>query len=831
LGIEVDHSYQNPPSPWLPLPKAQPLARRQAVRRKRSESDEASNASSKRPRHTSSFRGGWASSPGPNNKDGNAKCSGDEIYDKEGHIAHAPPSAPGPGEDTEQNVPFQQASSDMAPLDDVQLMEDIWEDVPDEGEVNLNATISIVYPDPTVPWNSSSVLSEPQEHPPNLSPAVAEREHSKSTESSSAKDLAFAGYMTGLPPTAAQPYVGADSSSCEALETLSADLPDSSLMKLLQQARSGRLLNTLDDERFQAVKMAADFLFSAGMTEDSFIVYQWIYDSLMNQPSSKPDLLFSAAIGLARSTSTASQDSICRKILLQMLHDRGARKGRESQETFLLHAFLTMIFQRQEDLARADFHCHRALECFLYPRKQSAHSSNGWQSLVWVACCRLRGSLTEERLKRFQRELTVESRQRVLSRPSDHLINVTAYLWSGNVRMSRASPSAKTFSRFEIVPEEDIQTNSALKDLLRWCAKALSNAKVTSCLCQSWRKARKRGIKLRELAIATLYCILHQQWRDEGIATHMPRVYSASWTSRMKSEFDIMPNECLAAIPEMLAITWPYMDEDMPLLSSSRTCVSELRKRAGREIGKLLSQSDTMVSHLLFEAYSFQCIPNVSRVETTSPLKKALHTHILQISSSVGKVAPSKYPGQQFELDAVNIQQGLDPGDRLPSLPPSRNNSFLSRSHCPLTRRTSMHSRPSNRSKGSRGSVRVPLRSRSDPSMNSTSSDLIRRTSMHSHPSNRSRKSLGSIMILTRNCSDASLNSRNSELAAMKSMSKRIRHVLANGEPEAENEPPSAAVPGMIDEVMDLEHFMGVARRSFESLSLDPEIGDVATEL
>jgi hypothetical protein len=719
----------------------------------------------------------------------------------------------------------------MALLDDVELMEDIWEDVPDEGEVNSNATISIMYPEPTASWNSSSALSERQEHPPNLSPTVVEREHSKSTESGSAEDLAFAGYIAGLPPTAAQPSVGADSGSCEALETLSAGLSDSSLMKLLQQARSGRLLNTLDHERFQAVKTAADFLFSAGMTEDSFVVYRWIYDSLKNQPSSKTDLLFSAAIDLARSTSTASQDSICKRILLQMLHDRGARKGRESQETFLLHAFLTMIFQRQEDLARADFHCHRALECFLYPRNQSAHSSNAWLSLAWVACCCLRGSLTKERLERFQRELDVKSRQRVLSRPSDHLINASAYLWSGNVRTSGASPSARTFSRLEIVPEEDIQANSALKDLLRWCAKALSNAKVTSFLSQSWRKARKSGIKLRELAIATLYCILHQQWLDEGIAAHMPRAHSASWTSRMKSEFDITPNECLAAIPEMLAITWPYMDEDMPLLSNSRTCLSELQKRAGREIGKLLGESDVTVAHLLFEAYSFQCIPNVSRAETTSPLKKELHTHILQISSSVGKATPSKYPGQQFELDAMNIQQGLDPRDRLPSLPPSRNNSFLSRSHRSLTRCASMHSHLSNRSKGSSGSVRVPLRSRSDASMNSASSDLIRRASMHSRPSNRSRKSLESTKPPRRNCSDASISSRNSELVAMKSMSKRIKHALASGEPEAENEPPSAAVPGMIDEAMDLEHFVGAARRSFESLSLDPEIGDVATEL
>lgn len=459
----------------------------------------------------------------------------------------------------------------MAPLDDVQPTEDIWEDVSDEEEVTLDATISIVYPEPAVPWNSSSVLSEPQEHPSNLSLTVTEREHSKNTKDGSAKDLAFAGCVADLPPTAAPPSVGADSGSCEALETLSTDLPDSSLMKLLQQARSGRLLNTLDHERFQTVKMAADFLFSAGMTEDSLVVHQWIYDSLKNQQSSKTDLLFSAAIDLARSTSTASQDSICRKILIQMLHDRGARKGRESQETFLLHAFLTMIFQRQEDLARADFHCHRALECFLYSRKQSAHSSNAWQSLAWVACCCLRGSLTEERLIRFQRELTVESRQRVLSRPSDHLINASAYLWLGNVRMSGASPSARTFGRLEIVSEEDMQTNSVLKDLLRWCAKALSNAKMTSCLRQSWRKARKSGIKLREVAIATLYCILHQQWRDEGIATHMPSVHSTSWTSRMKSEFDIMPNECLAAVPEMLAIAWPYMDEDMPLLSNSRT--------------------------------------------------------------------------------------------------------------------------------------------------------------------------------------------------------------------------------------------------------------------
>jgi hypothetical protein len=102
---------------------------------------------------------------------------------------------------------------------------------------------------------------------------------------------------------------------------------------------------------------------------------------------------------------------------------------------------------------------------------------------------------------------------------------------------------------------------------------------------------------------------------------------------------------------------------------------------------------------------------------------------------------------------------------------------------------------------------------------------------VHSRPSNWSRKSLESTKPPRRNCSDASISSRNSELATMKSMSIRIGYALANGEPEAENEPPSAVVPNMIDEVMNLEHFMGAARRSFESLSLDPEIGDVAAEL
>ena len=729
------------------------------------------------------------SSPGPNKNDVSRNSLGDDVNEKEGHTAHVWPSAPGRDGHTEQNVPFRQAS-DMAPLGHCQLTEDVWEDVLDEGEVNLNATVSIVDPEPTAPLNSSNMLCEPRERPQNSSLTVNEHGHSNSSESASDEDLASATRIGGLSPMAVHPPVGAVSGSCEDLETLNAELADSYLVKLLRQARSGRFLDTLDHERFQAVKIAGDFLFSAGLTEDAFVIYHWIYDSLKSAPHAARDLLFSAVIDLARSTAAASQDSICRTILLQMLHDRGARKDRESQETFLLHAFLTMIFRRQEDLARADFHCHRALECFLYPKKQSARSNNSWQSLVWVAYCHLGGSLTGERLSRFHRELDVESRQRVLSRASDHLINASRHLWSGDVRML-ASCSVRPFSRLETVSEDDAEGSSVLKDLLYWCAKALNNAKVTRSLRQSWRKVRKSGTKLRDLGITTLYCILHQQWRDENTAAHMPSGRSASWTSRMKSEFDLMPNECLAAVPEMLAVTWPYMDEDMPLLSNWRTCLFKLQKRALREIAKLLIESDRRVAHLFFEAYSFQSIPNANRVETGCSPGKALHAHILQISSTAGKPVPSEYPGERFELDAMDFQQGLDPRDRLPSLAPSRDNSLLSRSHLSLTRRTSMHSHPSNRSKGSRGSVRTPLRNRSD----------------------------------------ASMNSRSSGLASMKSMSKRISHALATREQEAPSEPPSAAVPDMIDEAMDLEHLMGAASRSLESLSLDSEVGDGTAEL
>ena len=151
----------------------------------------------------------------------------------------------------------------------------------------------------------------------------------------------------------------------------------------------------------------------------------------------------------------------------------------------------------------------------------------------------------------------------------------------------------------------------------------------------------------------------------------------------------------------------------------------------------------------------------------------------------------SEDEGERFGLEVMDFQQGLDPSDRLPSLAPSRDDSLLSRSHLSLTRRTSMHSHPSNRSRGSRGSIRFPPRNRSD----------------------------------------ASTNSNSSGLASMKSMSKRISLALATWEQEAPGDPPSAVVRDMVSEVSETENLMNATSRSLESLSLDPEIGDIETEL
>jgi hypothetical protein len=673
----------------------------------------------------------------------------------------------------------------MTGMDQSQLNEDVWEDVLDEVEVDLSAAVPMAGTESTVQQHSSNTpLTQ-------ASPNIGEHELLSYSASGSVGNLASAISIGCLSSMAAHSSFGASRGSGQALETISSDLFDSPVMELLRYVRSGASLDSLDDEHFQAVKMVADFLFSAGLTEDAFVVYNWIYDSLKSAPSSTPDLLFSAIIDLARSTATASQDRICRIILIQTLHDRTARRERESQETFLLHAFLTMIFRRQEDLARADFHCHRALTCFLLPKKQSTRSKNAWQSLAWTALGFLELSLTEQRLSQFHRQLDVESRQRVLGRASDHLINASRHLWSRDIQTSGASRSIRSISQLEIVIEEDGTRKSVLKELLHWCAHALEKAKVIRSLRQSWRKVRKSGTKLRDVSIATLYCILHQQWRDENTPASLTNSHSASWTSRIKSEFDLMPHECLAAVPEMLAVAWPYADEDMPLLSNWRTCLFELQKRALREIANLLKESDVTVAHFFFQAYSFQCIPNANRLDTGSVPGKALRAHVLQICSTrFGKLVPSNSQEDRFELDAMDFQQGLDPCDRLPSLAPSRDNSLLSRSHLSLTRRASMHSHPSNRSKGSHRSIRFPLR----------------------------------------NLSDASMNSNSSGLASMKSLSKRISHALGCGEQEPPSEPPSAAVPDMIDEDINLENLMGTASRSLESLSLDTESENHAME-
>jgi hypothetical protein len=777
------------PAP-LSSPKSRGLVRRQTVRRKRPGSDnEAFDASSKRPRHEPTTKGIWASSTVPDTNDicesGPSHQLRHPIDEAEGYTAHVCPSERSSDQLIGHNVEFWQAS-DMAGPNIGHSNEDVWEDVLDGGKVGSSGAMVITDAEPPMRRRSSNTSFECRDNPNHESPNIGEHELLNCFAIGSSEDLA----VGCLPSMAVQSPVRAGSGSGQALRTTSPDLVNSPLMEFLQYAHSGAPLGTLDDEHFQAVNMAADFLFSAGLTEDAFVVYHWIYESLNSAPHATPELLFSAVIDLARSSATASQDRMCRVILLQTLHNRAARKERGSQETFLLHAFLTMIFRRQEDFPRADFHCHRALTCFLSPEKQSIRSKNAWHSLVWAALDLLEASLTEQRLSQFHRELDVESRQRVLGRASDHLINASRPLWSGDILNPGASRPVKTVSRLETVIEEAAEPTSVLKKLLYWCAQALERAKVIRSLRQSWRKTRKSGTKLRDVSRTTLYCILHQQWREENAAATLANSPSASWTSRVKSEFDLMPSECLAAVPEMLALTWPYADEDMPLLSNWRTCLFELQKRAVREIAKLLKEPDVTVAHLFFQASSFQCIPSARRADTDSGPRRALRTHILQICSTrFGTLIPSESQEDRFELDAMDFQRGLDPRDRLPSLAPSRDNSLLSHSHLSLTRRTSMHSHPSSRSKGSHRSVRLPLRSRSDASMNSNSSGL----------------------------------------ASMESLSKRISHTLESREQQP-SEPPSAAVRDMIDEDMDLENLMGTARRSFEALSWDPESGDLVTE-
>ena len=332
---------------------------------------------------------------------------------KDGHTALVSPSTQGLNNQTKVDVPFRQASA-VTRLNDSELTEDSWEDLLDEGEISLNAAVAALDSEAQFQTSDSFLLCNPKERPRKSSLNVREHGPSDISENGSGGNLAHAIQMGGLSPLATRPPGRTSSGSCEDFEIQGAELAESSLMELLQEARSGQLLDTLDHVRSRVVKKAADFLFSAGLTEDAFVVYHWIYDSLVSARGAAPELLLSVAISLARSPATATQDGICRQILLKILHDRRARKDRESHGMFLLHAFLTMIFRRQEDLSRADYHCHRALKCFSYPRRQSARSNDAWQSLVWIACCHLEGSLTEERLKTFHRKLDVESCQRGL---------------------------------------------------------------------------------------------------------------------------------------------------------------------------------------------------------------------------------------------------------------------------------------------------------------------------------------------------------------------------------------------------------------------------------
>jgi hypothetical protein len=75
------------------------------------------------------------------------------------------------------------------------------------------------------------------------------------------------------------------------------------------------------------------------------------------------------------------------------------------------------------------------------------------------------------------------------------------------------------------------------------------------------------------------------------------------------------------------------------------------------------------------------------------------------------------------------------------------------------------------------------------------------------------------------------MNSNSSGLASMKSLSKRISLAMESWEQELPSEPPSAVIPDVIHENMDLESLMGTTSESLEALSLDPENWNLAVEV
>lgn len=584
------------------------------------------------------------------------------------------------------------------------------------------------------------------------------------------------------------------------------------LKNLLQFAEQGSSSHAFSYTHIREIQHLAGFFFGATLYEEAFLLYMLVYRTLKTAAHASNDVLLPILINLARSSTTEAQDEIVRSLLLQALRKRHRQSTGEPHENFLINAFLTIIFRRQKELSKADHHCHRAIHCLDQPPAASSGKvMNSWRSLSVVACTKLEFNITQKRLLLNKSGICTDARRKICSRASDQLITaLQSYLKSESSTVENACVVVGPDVLFNYYDRPFIAQPRALRSLYEWCLQVLESTSTQFDSRQPWRTFRAKGMKLRAIGITTLYCQLWRHWRSECGELLLVSTVSDYWSVGIEEQLGIPANECLAAIPETLAVAWPFDDESMPMLANWRTYLAELRTRAVHGLKTLLEQTDITLAHFFLQAYSARCIPepNPDDLQWSSP--RTVHRECV-LAFAMDHI-DLDLPGFGAQSHTQNPSEMLNTSTFL-----GQGSSFV----IPTTASTTDLSGP--RTDTTTGPIIRESSEIPDPPSVKRADELAPLSpASAAGPSNENGRTFARTG--DSKSSHKSIKTVSTDLASMVSLKQRTNYAKTKAREENILEPPSTAMSNVLDVDMSLDSIMGLARNSMESLSLHGSI-------
>jgi hypothetical protein len=317
-------------------------------------------------------------------------------------------------------------------------------------------------------------------------------------------------------------------------------------------------------------------------------------------------------------------------------------------------------------------------------------------------------------------------------------------------------------------------------------------------------------MKLRAIGITTLYCQLWRHWRSECGELPLVSTISDYWSIGIEEQLGIPADECLAAIPETLAVAWPFDDESMPMLVNWRTYLAELRTRAVHGLKSLLEQTDIALAHFFLQAYSTRCIaePKPDDLQSNSP-------HIIHrgcVLAFAMEYIDLDLPDFGAQSHAQNLSEMVNTSPFLGQvssliIPATASTTDLSVPRTPTTADPMIHE--SCKIPDPPSAKRADELAPPPPAPAASPSNDNGRTFARTGDSKSSHKSTKTV---------------STDLASMASLQRRTRYAKPKAHEENILEPPSTAMCDVLDIDMSLDSIMGLARHSMESLSLHGSI-------